>query len=357
MERESKPWTPVRHWVLALAAAEGVGMTAAAAAARVTDSVVGAADGSGEVLFTIGLAVAGGVVEGVAVSVAMAGLLRSSFPRLPVGRWVAVTTLVAALGWAAGTVPAALSGDGSSQASPPLALILVGAAAIGVMMGAVLGGAQALVLHGVARHPFRWVSFSAMAWCPAMAVIFTGATLPDSDWADVSVIALGLGTGLIAGAVLGAVLGLCAPSLGGPSVPGRILLGLLSSPLYRIVPVRFAGLQVHGRRSGTWHRLVVMVAAGAEHDLIIGVGHPEQKQWWRNLIMPGRVRFTERGCWVDADASLLRPNDQGYEDAWAAYISSYPTAVGMACPVVRVRRTDAPSPTTLRDGDRRPAEG
>jgi hypothetical protein len=81
-------------------------------------------------------------------------------------------SLVTGRGWAAASAPVVLVGDGGPV--PPAALVLAGAAALGASMGAVLGAAQALVLHGIVRHPWRWVPVSTLAWTPAMAVIFFG---------------------------------------------------------------------------------------------------------------------------------------------------------------------------------------
>jgi hypothetical protein len=81
-----------------------------------------------------------------------------------------------------------LVGDGGPV--PPAALVLAGAAALGASMGAVLGAAQALVLHGIVRHPWRWVPVSTLAWAPAMAVIFFDATTPAAGWPVAAVLGL-----------------------------------------------------------------------------------------------------------------------------------------------------------------------
>jgi hypothetical protein len=74
-------------------------------------------------------------------------------------------------------------------------------------MGAALGAAQATVLRAQVPHPWRWVGASTVAWSPAMAVIFLGATTPSADWPVLRVLGLGAVTGAAAGAVLGLVSG------------------------------------------------------------------------------------------------------------------------------------------------------
>ena len=59
-------------------------------------------------------------------------------------RFLALTAIVAGLGWAAASAPSVLSTE--DGASPPLGLIAVGAAALGVAMGAALGAVLALLV-------------------------------------------------------------------------------------------------------------------------------------------------------------------------------------------------------------------
>jgi hypothetical protein len=67
-------------------------------------------------------------------------------------------------------------------------------------MGAILGAAQALVLRGRVRHPWRWVTANALGWVVAMAVIFTGSTTAGASWSSRPVL---LGYGALTGAAAG----------------------------------------------------------------------------------------------------------------------------------------------------------
>jgi hypothetical protein len=197
-------WT---MWIGLSGAAEAVGMTAAALAAK-TGSATGVPPAT-----ALALVVAGGLVEGIALGVAQAVGLRGLLARSVRRAWVLTTVLVAGLGWAAASAPAALNpGDGSR---PPVALAMGGAVALGAVMGTLLGAAQACVLRGAVPHPWRWVGANAAAWPLAMPVIFLGAMSPSADWSILAVAALGTGTGLAAGAVLGAVTGRFLPSVCG----------------------------------------------------------------------------------------------------------------------------------------------
>ena len=192
------------RWITVCAVAEAIGMTAAATAAKASRALVGEPGNPREASLTLTLVVAGGLIEGLALGGLQAAGLGRLLPGLDRRRWLLVTTAVAGLGWALASAPAALSGTDDGSA-PPLLLVLSGAAGLGAVMGLILGAAQARVLRGHVRHPWRWVGASATAWAPAMAVIFLGATAPEAEWSVPAVVALGTATGLVAGAVLGLV--------------------------------------------------------------------------------------------------------------------------------------------------------
>ncbi|GAB3768563.1 hypothetical protein FB382_002693 [Nocardioides ginsengisegetis] len=193
----SAPTLPV--WVALCASAEAVGMTAAAGASR--------AGGLGSDWLALGVVVLGGLVEGVALGSAQAWGLGRWLSSLQRGRYVLATVLVAGLGWAGASAPAVLSGDtgDGGGSSPPLPLVLLGAAGLGLVMGPVLGSAQAVALRGAASHPWRWVGANTVAWPPAMCLIFLGASVPGAGWPMAGLLVDGLVTGAVAGAVLGLV--------------------------------------------------------------------------------------------------------------------------------------------------------
>lgn len=188
------------RWVLACVAAEAVGMTAAASAARLADALRG--EGGGP-LAVLAVVVAGGLVEGAALGGLQGAVLRPLVGRVAARRWAVVTFVVAGVGWAAASAPSAYAAEDTSGTAPPLWLVLAGAAALGATMGLLLGLGQAAALRAEVARPWRWVRVSALAWTPTMVVIFTGATLPAADWPAIVVVPLGTVTGLVAGAVLG----------------------------------------------------------------------------------------------------------------------------------------------------------
>lgn len=208
-------------WLRACVAAEAIGITAAAGAARAATWLT--EERSLPVGWALAVVVAGGLVEGAALGALQAQVLHDRIGTAAARRWAVATILVAGLAWAAGSAPATLSAGGTG--SPPLVLVLLGGAAIGLVTGALLGAAQALASGRDRTGSLRWIGASAVGWTAAMPVIYLGAGLPDADWPALAVVPLGTVTGAAAGAVLGLLTAGAArrvaegPPRGGPKVP------------------------------------------------------------------------------------------------------------------------------------------
>jgi deazaflavin-dependent oxidoreductase (nitroreductase family) len=334
-----------RAWVRACSVAEAVGMTAAASAALVATRLT---DGGHAAWLALAVVVAGGLVEGTALGVLQAHALRPWLDARRRRRWAAATVLVAGVGWAAASAPASLAdpGGAASAQQPGWVPVLLGAAGLGVLMGAVLGAAQAWALRGAVSHPWRWVTGSAAGWAPAMAVVFVGATAPSHTLSLGASALLGAATGVLAGLVLGLVTGWFLPSLTGTPASGRAVLAVLGSPAHRALSGALLGLRVTGARTGRRLELPVQYAAGPR-GLVVVPGRPERKRWWRNLHAHPEVDVLAEGAWRPADAFVLRPDDRGYVPARMTYLSRFPNAQlspGQPVVLVAVRGTD-PTPS------------
>jgi len=203
--REHERFAPMR-WTMLCAGAQTVGVTVAASAGLLADSVFPAPRTSDATALAILVVVVGGLVEGVALGTLQASGLRRWLPAFNPRSWILITTLVAGLGWASATVPTQLA-QAERLAEPPRGIVIIGGLAIGALMGSVLGAAQATVLHGVVPHPWRWIWISTVAWTPAVGIIFVGAALPRVDWPVPLTLGVAALTGVSAGVVLGAVSG------------------------------------------------------------------------------------------------------------------------------------------------------
>ena len=273
----------------------------------------------------------------MALGSAQAWPLGRWLPAFRRGRYVLATVLVAGIGWAVASAPAVLTGE-DGGAGPPLSLVLPGAAGLGLLMGLLLGSAQAIALRGATSHPRRWVAANAMAWPPAMVVVFVGAGLPSGDWPLARVLLEGLVTGAAAGTVLGLVTAWNLALLTGAPAHNRVVLDLLASPWRGRLNRRVLGLKVRGRATGRRYRLPVQYAVDDE-GLVVVPGHPERKTWWTNLSAPATpVAVLWGGHWVPGAADVLRPGRPGYEHARTTYARRWRhTPLPETQPVVRIR--------------------
>jgi hypothetical protein len=315
-------WGTYRRWILACAAAETIGMTASATAARVGQHV---ADGGGSARWlALAVVVAGGLVEGIALGALQGRVLAGCWPSLSRLRFAALTVVVAGIGWAAASAPGVLGGDDATAgAGPPLGLLVLGGLGLGVVMGPVLGAAQATSLRGVVAHPARWVIANTAAWPVAMAAIFTGASTAGAGWPLIVLALYGALTGAVAGTALGLVSGWWLGSIDGQPLANRVALGLLGARRLGL-DRSLVGLAVRGRRTGRVLRFPVQYASWDE-DLVVVPGHADRKTWWRNLRghdIP--VEVLHDGRWVSAGAEVVAAGDPGYESAAGAYRARWP---------------------------------
>jgi hypothetical protein len=304
-------------WVLACAAAETIGMTAAATAARVGQDISNGGS-SGARWLALGIVVAGGIAEGTALGLLQARVLGLRWPTLSRTRYLLVTVLVAGLGWAVASAPSVLAGGDDTGAGPPVGLMVLGGLGLGVVMGPVLGAAQATALRGAVPHPGRWIAANTAAWPVAMAAIFAGASSAGAGWSTAVVAGYGALTGLVAGSLLGLVSGGWLDSLDGQPLGNRLVLALVAARRFGLHH-GVVGLAVTGRRTGRVVRFPVQYALDRE-DLLVVPGHADRKSWWRNLADPGTpVEVLYDGRWVAAHAELVRAGDPGYEAVAATY--------------------------------------
>jgi hypothetical protein len=281
----------------------------------------GMGDTAGERWLALGVVVLGGLVEGLALGSLQALALRPVLGGRSRG-WALVTLLVAGLGWALASAPGTLADTGSADGAdngPPWLLAVLGGALLGTVMGALLGAGQAAIMGPGIRHRWRWVGVSALAWTPAMAVIFVGATLPSDAWSAAGVLAIAPVTGAAAGFVLGRTSGWLLPSLTGAKPHDLLVLRLLANPLVPWLHRRVLGLRIPGAVSGRMVELPVQYAVDGPR-LVVMPGHPETKHWWHNLEWHlTEVHVLRDRHWSSAVAEVLTPGTASYDSARASY--------------------------------------
>jgi len=86
--------------------------------------------------------------------------------------------------------------------------------------------------------------------------------------------------------------------------PNALVRGVLRSPAHRLLSGRVLLLTYTGRRTGEQHTIPVQYVRDGE-ALVVTVGRPERKLWWRSLRGPGtRVTLLLAGRRCEAIADV-----------------------------------------------------
>lgn len=195
------------RWVVLCALGEGLGIAAAVLWYGAVMLTLGEPEPLGARLAVWGLVALAAVPEALVLGGFQAWGLKPAVPDLRVGRWIAATVVPGLIGWGAGGfVPLFVAGpsDGPAVAvEPPLAAILLYAAAFGALAGLLFGACQSLALPRGRRDRLAWIAANAAGWVVALPLIYLGATIgADTESLPLRVLAWA-GGGLAAGAVIG----------------------------------------------------------------------------------------------------------------------------------------------------------
>tara|TARA_R110002096_G_scaffold56600_2_gene144366 strand:- start:1434 stop:2048 length:615 start_codon:yes stop_codon:yes gene_type:complete len=185
-------------WLLVCMLGEAIGIAGIATAYVATDS--------GSLPYTATILIAGGV-EGLALGAFQALVLRGRVRGFSSTGWIVATLGVALLAYGASlafgagapSAPLAPAAADAATAAPPLFLTLPAAGAVGLVLGALMGAAQAMFgrLHHV--PVMRWSLASGLGWALAMVVITAAAS---------SFVPQTLGAAALIGGLTGAAAGL-----------------------------------------------------------------------------------------------------------------------------------------------------
>ena len=219
------------RWVVANAIGEGIGLGGSLLVGAAIVVLLGAQFGPWfDVATAIAAVALGTLFEGVVVGYAQWRVLRDPLPAMSHGSWIEATAIGAGLAWLLGMVPSTVisllvgraeatdAAAASTTAEPPLGVILLAAAGLGLILGPVLASVQVVVLRRHVEHAWKWIPANALAWALALPLTYLGP----SAMFDVGVNALGVGILLACVVGAGAVVG---------AVHGVVLVRLLRHPL------------------------------------------------------------------------------------------------------------------------------
>jgi hypothetical protein len=199
-------WSLWSRWVLANLVGEFVGLGIAGGLGAGVTPVLDNVTGIGTLIVMTTALVMAATVEGAIVGLAQWWVLRPYLPDLSSRVWVQATILGAIGAWVLGMTLGTLAGDFIGLGESTAALLF--GAALGPVVGALLGGAQWLALrHHVPRAGW-WVLANALAWTAGMAVIFAATGIAQES-TPVAVVAIAWAvSGVLAGVVVAAIHGL-----------------------------------------------------------------------------------------------------------------------------------------------------
>lgn len=98
---------------------------------------------------------------------------------------------------------------------------------------------------------------------------------------------------------------------------------LLLSPAHRLLSGSLVLLTYTGTKSRRTFTIPVMYAPD-DGGLLLYAGHPETKNWWRNLRAPAEVRIRLRGVDLTATGSVVAPT----EELRRCYLERFSRAAG-----------------------------
>ena len=165
------------------------------------------------ILLSFVFAVASGVLEASIVGLVQWWAMHPWFPMIDRAAWWRGTLVGALIAYVLGYLPSVLMGMGeaTSQSTPvlepPQWVVLLLAAGLGAVAGAVLSFAQWLAMRGKIKRAGLWIPANMLAWFFGMPVIFWGMDLAfkmSAPWQSILLMAAVL---LLAGALVGAIHG------------------------------------------------------------------------------------------------------------------------------------------------------
>lgn len=182
------------RWVIAFVLGEIVGFGLAITLGFTTAPVIDQAPSPVAFVVTIVAAALAGVIEGGVVGWAQWAVARRLRPELRGWAWIRATAAGGAVAWAIGMT---LGTSLSFPREPPWPVITTGAAALGVLVGAIFGVAQWTVLRHHVHMAGRWIVANAAAWAVGIAVAFGGIGTVPNDAPLVAFILAGMATGAV----------------------------------------------------------------------------------------------------------------------------------------------------------------
>lgn len=170
------------RWVAANGLGELVGLGLTLLVGLAIFMASGEPQGIVAVLLAFAVAVASGAIEATVVGLAQWWAMRGRFPLLGRGDWWRGTLIGALAAYVLGYLPStimslsdvSMTPTGNPTPEPPQWQVLLLAAGLGLVAGAVLSFGQYPALRKVAKRAGLWIPANMLAWMLGMPLIFWG---------------------------------------------------------------------------------------------------------------------------------------------------------------------------------------
>lgn len=215
-------WRLWRRWVVANALGEMVGLGATFALGALLIPWLDQQPGVTAVLLAFAVAVASGAIEATVLGLAQWFAMRPWFPAITRRAWWLATLAGALAAYVLGYLPSTLmslgeESGGAVMAEPPQAVVLLLAAGLGLVGGAVLSAAQWYVLRNHTPRAGWWIPANMAAWMAGMPLIFWGIDAAMQFGFPAQGLLLFAAVLLVMGALVGAIHGLALVWLAQPA--------------------------------------------------------------------------------------------------------------------------------------------
>jgi len=158
-----------------------------------------------------------GVAEGGLLGFFQWRVLRKLLPGMTAKSWIGITILSAVISWGLGMMPINFFEQQVTEptVSSPLWQVLLGVVGMGLVLGALFGLMQNMVLKHFLPNQWQWPLYNMLGWGVAMGWVFLGTTLVQPEWSLPSIITTGAIVGGLGGLSLGGITAIFLVSKGG----------------------------------------------------------------------------------------------------------------------------------------------
>lgn len=202
-----------KKWTFNCAFGEIIGIGTAGAIAYSVNNAIGEPVMFSQKFIILVSMMFAGAIEGSLLGWFQWRVLKEKIKSLPAKSWIGITITVAVLGWFFGMMPSLFFFDSSQKTAEPQVsisplLFIFLSIATGLILGAVFGLFQWIVLKKYVVKAGKWITANSLGWGLGMLCIYAGASIPDENSSIYFNIISGAAGGLFGGLSVGAITGI-----------------------------------------------------------------------------------------------------------------------------------------------------